>query len=107
MCDDGQLRLSSSMGTAMSGRVEICFNETWGTICDSFWTNDDGKVACRQLGFSKRGRYAETQMYHICGAGFYPVGEAGGSSPPPPPPPPKVPASPPKDLVNDFFPLMH
>lgn len=42
----------------MSGRVEICFNETWGTICDSFWTTFDGNVACRQLGFSKRGTYA-------------------------------------------------
>ena len=54
ICDDGQLRLGG-MATQLSGRVEICFNETWGTICDSFWTNNDGNVACRQLGFSKRG----------------------------------------------------
>ena len=53
ICEDGQLRLAGVTATARSGRVEVCFNETWGTICDSFWTVNDGRVACRQLGFSK------------------------------------------------------
>ena len=34
------------------GKVEICVDETWGTICANNWGQFDATVACRQLGFS-------------------------------------------------------
>ena len=50
-CNDGDLRLVGG-STSNQGRLEVCMNHAWGSVCDSegVFTTDEAKVACRQLG---------------------------------------------------------
>ena len=50
-CTQGAIRLVGG-ANEMEGRVEVCNNNMWGTICDYGWDINDARVACWQSGFS-------------------------------------------------------
>ena len=67
-CASGDIRLVG--GSSQSeGRVEICQNNAWGTVCDDFWDTNDATVVCRQLGYSIRGAVARTRAFFGQGIG--------------------------------------
>ena len=48
ICTDGELRLMN--GTELEGRLDICINNAWGTVCSNKFDSSDARVACRRLG---------------------------------------------------------
>ena len=37
------------------GRLEVCINNVWGTVCGIQWDSQDTMVACKQLGHQELG----------------------------------------------------
>ena len=62
------LGLASGNNT-YSGRVEVFYNDQWGTVCDDFWMINDASVACRQLGFP----YGASEAISQYGGGTGPI----------------------------------
>ena len=63
-CTTGAIRLRGGSNGAQ-GRVEVCNNNVWGTVCDDFWGTVDAQVACRQLGFSTTGKILAHMHYTV------------------------------------------
>ena len=57
-CSEGSIRLQDTFTNTTAvlyGRLEVCYNERWGTVCDTGFSKVNADVTCRQLGFIEGG----------------------------------------------------
>ncbi len=52
-CRHGAIRLRNGIN---EGRVEVCYYNSWGTVCGNLWSIEDANVMCRQLGLGSTGQ---------------------------------------------------
>ena len=53
-CNHGDVRLVNGT-TLQEGRLEICIDSNWSTVCNDGWGSRDSWVVCRQLGYNENG----------------------------------------------------
>ena len=53
-CTDYDVQLVGG-ATANEGKVLICINGVWGTVCDNSFNRIDAGVVCNQLGYQREG----------------------------------------------------
>ena len=56
-CVDGELRLVEGE-TEWEGRLEVCFNQRWGTVGNDGWTEVNSQVMCNAFGYDFTGMHA-------------------------------------------------
>ena len=70
-CDEGAIRLADG-DIQQQGRVEICIDGIWSTICATNWDNSNAFVVCKQLGFAASGELHPIPLYHrLCHRFFF------------------------------------
>ena len=53
-CQDSSIRLANGR-IPSEGRVEVCHNNHWGTVCHDNWEVAESRVVCRELGYPENG----------------------------------------------------
>ncbi len=53
-CIEGEARLVNGY-LQQEGRLEVCLNGVWSTICDTNFDQSDALVACATLGYDVAG----------------------------------------------------
>ena len=60
-CEEGNVRLVGG-ANLYEGRLEVCVNRVWGTVCDAEWGAEGTNVVCEQLS-RQQGQYKQGVYY--------------------------------------------
>ena len=66
-CTTGEHRLVNGTNP-LEGRVEICINNAWGTVCSTSFSGDEAEVICRNLGYLPPGNVLAHFTYYALAA---------------------------------------
>lgn len=69
-CTANSIRLEGG-ANSRTGRVEICHNNVWGTVCDDAFDTRDATVVCRQLRLSTVGKSNYLKSHPACLRAMY------------------------------------
>ena len=77
VCNDWDVRLvngstapqPAGSSILQEGTVEVCFNNTYGSICHNLWNENDARVLCRDLGFSSENTTALINAHYGISSG--------------------------------------
>lgn len=53
-CTNGDISLIDGPNVR-EGRVQICLNKAWGTVCNTRFSDEDAAIACLSMEFEKIG----------------------------------------------------
>ena len=56
ICEEGTVRLMDGV-IQQEGRVEVCSNGVWGSVCDQNWDKTDAHIVCQEIGYSELGMW--------------------------------------------------
>ena len=54
-CEGNAIQLVGGQNK-LEGRVEVCQDGQWKTVCNDGWNDEEAQVVCRQLGFAEDSR---------------------------------------------------
>ena len=60
---EGAVRLADGV-LEQEGRVEVCIDGVWGSICGTGWDAIDGYVLCKKAGFDDAGLNLYTDVFN-------------------------------------------
>ena len=63
-CIDESVRLQGPVST--EGRVEVCLDNRWGSVCETGWDDTDAAVVCTELALPSTGKPNPGCMRYCC-----------------------------------------
>ena len=67
-CVNGEVLLYNGSDVSLDfteGTVLVCYNNTYGTVCDDFWDELEARVVCSYLGYSEAGKTQGFSYVHL------------------------------------------